>query len=485
MSHGNRIAWKMYIDGEWTEAVTGAAYATVNPATEEPLGPAPHAGVADMRQAIAAARTAFDNGPWPQLPLEERYRIIHQIASQMEKRQHELSEIVVQETGATAFLASQSGPIQILRDAADLVLSESFAETQQPLEFGGRLLQTQVVRQPVGVCGLLPTWNAPTMIAIRKIAPALAAGCTMVLKAPPQTPLSLLKLAEIIAESDLPPGVFNVVTGEGIEAAEELVTSPDVDMVSFTGGLGAGRTIQAKAAETVKRVVLELGGKSANIILEDVDLDVAAQIAALPACFGAGQTCSMLSRALVPRALADGLVQRMAAIVSSQPVGDPLDPKTVVGPLIREERRSAVEGYVASGLDQGARLVTGGRRPTHLDRGFYYEPTIFTDADNSMAIAQEEIFGPVLTVIPYDSVDEAVQIANDSIFGLQANITCRTTQEGLRLAPRLRCGAVAINGAMDGIRAPRGGFKQSGIGREIGKWALDDYLEYQAVTYPL
>lgn len=485
MSHDNRMPWKMYIGGEWTEAASGARYSTVNPATEQPLGPAPHAGVADMRQAIAAARSAFDSGPWPRLPLGERYRIIHQIASLMEKHQHELSEIVVQETGATAYLASQSGPIQILRDSADLVMSHSFAESQQPLEFGGRLLQTQVLRQPVGVCGLLPTWNVPIMIAIRKIAPALASGCTMVLKAPPQTPLSLLKLAEIIADSDLPPGVFNVISGEGIEAAEELVTNPDVDMVSFTGGLAAGRTIQAKAAETVKRVVLELGGKSANIILDDVDLDVAAQIAALPACFGAGQTCSMLSRVLVPEALAEGLVERMAAIVSGQPVGDPLDPSTVVGPLIREERRSAVEGYVVAGLQQGARLVTGGRRPPHLDRGYYYEPTIFTDVHNSMTIAQEEIFGPVLTVIPYRSIDEAVQIANDSIFGLQANVTCRTTQEGLRLAPRLRCAAVAINGAMDGIRAPRGGFKQSGIGREIGKWALDDYLEYQAVTYPL
>lgn len=475
----------MYVGGEWIEAASGAKYSTVNPATEEPLGPIPHAGAADMRAAIAAARTAFDRGPWPQLPLGERYRIIHQIATLMEKHQHELSELVVQETGATTYLASQAGPIQIMHDTADLVLSQPFAESQQPLEFGGRLLQTQVLRQPIGVCGLLPTWNAPIMIAIRKIAPALAAGCTMVLKAPPQTPLSLLKLAEIIADSDLPPGVFNVVTGEGIEAAEELVTSPDVDMISFTGGLFAGRTIQAKAAETVKRVVLELGGKSANIILDDVDLDQAAQIAALPACFGAGQTCSMLSRVLVPQALAAGLVERMAAIVAGQQIGDPLDPQTVIGPLIREERRAAVEGYVASGLDQGARLVTGGRRPAHLNRGYYYEPTIFTDANNSMTIAQEEIFGPVLTVIPYGSIDEAVDIANDSIFGLQANITCRTTQEGLRLAPRLRSAAVAINGAMDGIRAPRGGFKQSGIGREIGKWALDDYLEYQAVTYPL
>jgi aldehyde dehydrogenase (NAD+) len=485
VGHGATGSWRMYIGGQWVGAESGADYATVNPATEEPLGPAPHAGPADMRGAIAAAREAFDTGPWPRLPLAERRRIMHQIADLMDKRAGELSDVVVQETGATAYLASMSGPIEILRDTADLVLSQPFAESLAPLEFGGRLLQSQVLRQPVGVCGLLPTWNVPIMIAIRKIAPALAAGCTMVLKAPPQTPLSLLKLAEIISESDLPAGVFNVVTGDGIDAAQELVASPDVDLISFTGGLGAGRAIQAKAAETVKRVVLELGGKSANIILDDVDVETAAQIAAAPAYFGAGQTCSMLSRVLVPHGLAAALVDRMAEIVAEKKIGDPLEPDTVVGPLIREERRADVEAYVATGIAEGARLVTGGRRPPHLKRGFYYEPTIFADADNTMRIAREEIFGPVLTVIPYGSVDEAVEIANDSMFGLQANITCRDVRQGLEIAPRLRCGAVGINGAMDGVRAPRGGFKQSGIGREVGKWALDDYLEYQAVTYPL
>lgn len=477
--------WKMYIGGVWTSASQGRTYHTINPATEEPLGPAPHASISDVREAIAAARSAFDDGPWPHLSLGERYRIMHQIASLLEQHAAALSEVVVQETGATAFLASQAGPIDIMREAADLVLSQPFAESCQPVEFGGRLLQTQVLRQPVGVCGLLPTWNAPIMIAIRKIAPALAAGCTMVVKAPPQTPLSLLKLAEIIAESDLPPGVFNVVTGDGIEVAEELVAHPAVDLISFTGGLATGKTIQANAAETVKRVVLELGGKSANIILDDVDLDIAAPIAALGACFGAGQTCSMLSRVLVPEAMAAELVERMVAIVSSQQVGDPLDPNTVIGPLIREERRAAVERFVDSGLTEGAKLVAGGRRPPHLPRGFFYEPTIFADVRNDMTIAQEEIFGPVLAVIPYESRDEAIRIANESIYGLQANIMCRNTKDGLDLARRLRSGAVGINGAMDGIHAPRGGFKQSGIGREIGKWALDDYLEYQAVTYPL
>jgi acyl-CoA reductase-like NAD-dependent aldehyde dehydrogenase len=216
-----------------------------------------------------------------------------------------------------------------------------------------------------------------------------------------------------------------------------------------------------------------------------VDLDIAAPIAALGACFGAGQTCSMLSRVLVPEAMAAELVERMVDIVSAQQVGDPLDPNTVIGPLIREERRAAVERYVDSGLAEGAKLVAGGRRPPHLPRGFFYEPTIFADVRNDMTIAQEEIFGPVLAVIPYESRDEAVRIANDSIYGLQANIMCSSTKHGLDLARRIRSGAVGINGAMDGIHAPRGGFKQSGIGREIGKWALDDYLEYQAVTYPL
>lgn len=475
----------MYVDGQWTSAANGQTYETINPANEEPLGPVPQADAADMRLAIAAARTAFDEGPWPRLALNERYRIIHQIASLMEKHAEELTEIVIKETGATAFLASQATAIQILHDTADLVLSQPLAESLAPVEFIGRLMQTQVLRVPVGVCGLLPTWNAPIMIAIRKIAPALAAGCTMVLKAAPYTPLSTLKLAEIIAESDLPAGVFNVVTGNGIEAADELVRSEDVDMVSFTGGLGAGRAIGAAAAETVKRVVLELGGKSANIILEDVDIDVAARISSMGACFATGQACSMLSRVLVPASMAGELVDRMAKMVEAQPIGDPFDPKTVVGPLIREERRAAVEGYVESGLREGARLVTGGRRPSHLERGFYYEPTIFADVTNEMTIAREEIFGPVVSVIPYQTLEDAVRIANDSIYGLQANITCGSTREGLRIARELRAAAVGINGAMDGLGAPRGGFKQSGIGREVGKWALDDYLEYQAVTYPL
>jgi len=403
----------------------------------------------------------------------------------MERNEHVLAELVVAETGTTGVLVSQAGSTAMMHDFADIATTFQFDETVAPAGMGGRLLSSQVLRQPVGVCGLLPTWNLPIGIAVRKLGPALASGSTMVMKAPPQTPFALLKLAEIIAETDLPPGVFNLVTGDGIEASQELVRSDKVDLVSFTGGISAGRQIMAEAAGTLKRVVMELGGKSANIILDGVDLDQVAFGTAFQACLNAGQTCSMLSRILVPRHLQEALVEKLADHLRRQRVGDPTDPSIDVGPLIRAERRQAVEGYVEAGLSEGAELVIGGSRPTGLDRGYYYEPTLFTNVTNDMKIAQEEIFGPVLSVIPYDTVDEAVRIANDSIFGLQANVACASVAEGIAVAKRIRSGAVSVNSAIDSLHAPRGGFKQSGIGRECGKWALDDYLEYQAVTWAI
>jgi aldehyde dehydrogenase (NAD+) len=476
---------QMLIGGTWVDSIEGRQYETVNPATEERLGSAPQADPADMRWAIDVARTAFDEGPWPTMSRPERYRIIRQIAEGMERHEQVLSDLVVAETGTTGQLASQALSIAMMDDFAELAMTFPLDETVAPQNLGGRFLGSQVLRQPVGVCGLLPTWNLPIMIAVRKLGPALASGCTMVMKAPPQTPLALLKLAEIITESDLPPGVFNLVTGDGIEASQELVRSGQVDMISFTGGVTSGRRIMAAAAETLKRVTLELGGKSANIILDGVNVDEIAPGVALQACVNAGQTCSMLSRVLVPRKMMAALVERVADILRQQKVGDPMDPTVTVGPLIREERRKAVEGYVERGVSEGAKLVVGGSRPKELDRGYFFEPTLFTDVRNDMTIAREEIFGPVLSVIPYDTVDEAVRVANDSDFGLQANVVCSRVAEGMAIAKRIRSGAVSINGAMDSLRAPRGGFKQSGLGRECGKWALDDYLEYQAVTWPI
>ncbi len=476
---------EMLIGGAWVKPLEGRVYETVDPATEEPLGTAPQAEPADMRRAIDAARTAFDDGPWPAMARADRYRIIRQIAEGMERHEKVLSDLVVAETGTTGPLVSQQASAVMMHDFAELAMTFPLDEAVAPQNVGGRLLGSHVRRQPVGVCGLLPTWNPPIMIAVRKLGPALASGSTMVMKAPPQTPLALLKLAEIIAETDLPAGVFNLVTGDGIHASQELVRSAKVDMVSFTGGIASGRAIMAEAAGTVKRVTLELGGKSANIVLSDVNVDQVASVAALQACLNAGQTCSMLSRVLVPRSIETPVVEAIAATFRQQRVGDPTDPAVTVGPLIRDERRRAVESYVEAGVRGGAKLVTGGNRPPDLPRGYFYEPTLFAEVTNEMTIARDEVFGPVLTVIPYDTVDEAIRIANDSIFGLQANVACRSVADGIAVAKRIRCGAVSINGAMDSIRAPRGGFKQSGLGRECGKWALDDYLEYQTVTWPI
>lgn len=474
---------QMLIDGQWVEALDGRTYETVNPATEESLGLTSNGGVADMKRAIDAARTAFDEGPWPRMSRQERYRIIRSIAEAMERHQKELEALVVAEAGATVAFSNQTLSVSMMHDYAELAMTFPFDEMVPPRDVGGRFLTSQVARQPVGVCGLLPTWNLPLMLAVRKLGPALAAGCTVVMKAPPQTPLTLRRLAALIAETDLPPGVFNLVTGDGLEASQELVLSDKVDMISFTGGPASARHIMAAAAGTIKRVALELGGKSANIILPGVDVDAVAPIAAMQACTNAGQTCSMLSRVLVPRDMADALVDAMATVLRAQKVGDPMDPDVAVGPLIRDERRLAVESLVAGALEEGAVLQVGGARPGELTRGYYYEPTLLSGVTNDMTIAREEVFGPVLSVIAYDSVDEAIRIANDSAFGLQANITSPTVSEGMAVARQIRSGAVGINGAMDPTRAPRGGFKQSGIGRECGKWALDDYLEYQSLTW--
>jgi acyl-CoA reductase-like NAD-dependent aldehyde dehydrogenase len=417
--------------------------------------------------------------------LRERSRIIRQIADGMERHHAELSRLVVLERGTVASGAGQASQITMMYDAADLVLKTDFEEALPPQPFRNDLMSSLVLRQPVGVCGLFTTWNGPLAIAIRKIAPALAAGCTMVMKAAPYTPLTVLKLAQIMDETDLPKGVFNVVTGDGIDIGEELATNPMVDMVSFTGGVSIGKRIMELAAPTLKRVTLELGGKSANIILDDVDPDAVAISSASAICGSVGQQCSALTRVFVPPSLKNRVLDRMKATMEAQVLGDPTAPATTMGPLVREERRQAVERYIQAGKDEGATLVTGGSRPSHLSKGYYLQPTVFADVKNEMRIAQEEIFGPVVAVLDYNSVDEAIQMANDTVYGLQANIETRNIARAIEFAKRQRVGAISINGAMDSIRAPRGGMKQTGFGREVGKWALDDYLEYQVITWPV
>jgi len=481
---------KMLIDGSWVDAASGATYRVPNPATEEPVGSAPDATVDDMRRAIAAARRAFDEGPWPRSSRHDRARVLTAIADGMERRKEELRQMLIAEAGATYLThdIQLEQPIRLLRNYAELALTFDFEQplpvrvTDGPL---GTVVSSAIVyRQPAGVCGLIPTWNFPLFVTVQKLGPALATGCTMVFKPSPYGPLINLLLAEIVAEADLPPGVVNFVTGESNAIAETLVSDPRIDKVSFTGSVATGKKILAAAAATLKRVHLELGGKSVAIFLDTDDLDVIAPQAASPAFFHAGQGCAMTTRVLVPREAHDHLVQKMVDFVRGVvKVGDPADPSTFLGPVIRDERRRKIEEYIESGKQEGAVLAHGGGRPKDLPRGYFLEPTIFCGVPNHIRIAQEEIFGPVVAVLPFRDADEAIRIANDSTYGLGGMIFSRDTARAIELAKRIRTGAVWINNGINLIDTPFGGFKESGIGREGGRFGMEEYTELQQISW--
>ncbi len=481
---------RLYIDGKWLEAESGASYELPNPATEECFGIAPDADRRDMQRAIAAARRAFDEGPWPRTTPRERARTLEAIADALERRKEEFREVLV---GAHAAEFMTHGiqldtPIESLRAYAELVQRFDFEEPLPALAavgpMGPRVTSAMVCHQPAGVCGLIPTWNFPLYVTVQKIAPALAAGCTMVCKPSPWGPLIDLMMAELLEEADVPPGVFNVVTGQSDALGIELTTNPAVDKVSFTGSVSTGKRVMASASATLKRVHLELGGKSALLVLDDADLAMAGPSASAPTFFHAGQGCAMTTRVLVKREQHDALVAGMEAFVKSfVKIGDPSDPTTILGPVIRDVRRRAIEEYIQSGLDEGAELVTGGGRPAGLDKGYFLEPTIFANVRNDMTIAREEIFGPVVSVIPYEDDADAVRIANDSEFGLYGGILTADTHRGLSLAKQIRSGSVSINGGVNLGVCPFGGFKQSGIGREGGVFGLQEYLETQAIVW--
>jgi len=481
---------KMFVDNEWVAASNGATYAVPNPATEEAIGTAPEATVEDMRRAIAAARRAFDEGPWPRSSRQERARVITAIADGMERRKEELRQMLIAEAGATYLThdIQLEQPIRLLRNYADLALTFDFEEplpvrvTDGPL--GTFVCSSIVHRQPAGVCGLIPTWNFPLFVTVQKLGPALATGCTMVFKPSPYGPLVNLMLAEIVADADLPPGVVNFVTGQSNAIAETLVTDPRIDKVSFTGSVATGKKIMAAAAATLKRVHLELGGKSVAIFLDTDDLDVIAPQAASPTFFHAGQGCAMTTRILVPREAHDHLVQKMVDFVRGMvKVGDPADPSTFLGPVIRDERRQKIEEYIESGKRDGAVLAHGGGRPKELPRGYFLEPTIFCGVQNHIRIAQEEIFGPVVAVLPFRDPDEAIRIANDSTYGLGGMIFSRDTARAIELGKRIRTGAVWINNGINLLDTPFGGFKESGVGREGGRFGMEEYTELQQISW--
>ncbi|MCB1249564.1 MAG: aldehyde dehydrogenase [Acidimicrobiales bacterium] len=470
-----------FIGGKWVDAAGTDTVDVVSPTTGEVIGSVRDATPADMDAAVAAARAAFDNGPWPQMSPNERADIMATISAEITAQFDDFATLISTEMGAPLSFA-QMGHVfaatAVLDTYTQLARDFAFEEVR-----AGMLGPTVVRREPVGVAAAIIPWNVPLFITMLKLAPALASGSTMVVKPAPETPLDAFKLAEILERSGLPAGVVNIVPA-GRTTGEHLVRHSDVDKVSFTGSTAAGRKIGAICGEQLKRCTLELGGKSAAIVCDDVDLDAALPQLLPAALMNNGEACVAQTRILAPRGRYDEVRDALADALRNFTVGDPLDPATECGPLVAERQRERVEGYIAKGKAEGATLVVGGGRPAGFDRGFFVEPTLFADVDNSMTIAREEIFGPVLSLIPYDGDDDAIAIANDSDYGLSGSVWTADNGRGLDIARRVRTGTYQVNQLAMDFGAPFGGFKTSGIGRELGPEGLQEYLEDKSIALP-
>ena len=472
---------RLLIDGKLTE--TGRTFASVNPATGAFLGQAPDATAADAEAAVAAARRAFDTGGWA-ADVNLRIRCLDQLHQALTGHQEELRDLTIADAGASRMStlgAQLDEPIGIVRYYADLLKSYPMTEELGEIESRGQRHRRWVEKEAAGVLAAIIGYNYPNQLALAKLAPALAAGCAVILKGAPDTPLITLALGELIAEhTDIPPGVVNVLTSSEVAVGEVLTTHPGVDMITFTGSTATGRRIMEAASRTVKRVFLELGGKSAMVVLDDADAGLAAMVAAFSTCSHAGQGCAITTRMLVPQDRHDEIAELVAGMMSQVTFGDPADSQTFMGPLISERQRDKVDGLVQRAVAAGATLVTGGKK---VDPGFFYTPTLLSGVDPASEIAQEEVFGPVLAVIPYDGEDEAVRIANDSIYGLSGAVYSADTERAIEVARRIRTGTVSINGGnYYGPDAPFGGYKQSGIGREMGIAGLEEFLERKTLA---
>jgi aldehyde dehydrogenase (NAD+) len=465
---------RVYVDGAWVAPDGSGRLEVVEAGTGQLLATVPEGTAEDARRAVAAARAAFDG--WAATPVAERQRLLRAIADGLEARADEIARTVTAEVGMPLKLSRviQAGlPIASFRLAADLLDEVALEEEVDSV---------LVVREPVGVVGAITPWNYPLHQVACKVAPALAAGCTVVLKPSEVAPLSAFMLAEVVDEVGLPGGVFNLVTGVGPVVGEAIASHPDVDMVSFTGSTRAGKRVSELASGSVKRVALELGGKSPYVILDDADLAKAVPNGVAKAFLNSGQTCSALTRMLVPRSQLSEAEGIAAATAEAFACADPFGERSGIGPLVSDVQRERVRGYIAKGIEEGARLVTGGAEPPEdLSSGFYVRPTVFSDVRPEMTIAQEEIFGPVLVLIPYDSEDEAVAIANDTVYGLAAGVWSSSSERALSVARRLRAGQIEVNGGAFSLKAPFGGFKQSGNGRENGSFGLEEYFEVKAL----
>ncbi len=465
---------QFYIDGEWVDPVAPNPFEVINPASEEVCGRISIGSAADVDKAVAAAGKAFPE--FSRTSIDDRIALLERILEEFAKRHDDIATAIMEEMGApwklAKFAQAESGP-QHVRGAIDALRSMTFAEQHST---------TQIVKEPIGVCALITPWNWPINQVAVKVAPALAAGCTMVLKPSEIAPFDAMIFAEVLDAAGVPAGVFNLVNGDGPGVGVALSSHPDVAMVSFTGSTRAGISVAQNAAPTVKRVAQELGGKSANIILEDADFERQVAMGASSCFNNSGQSCNAPTRMLVPAARLAEAAEIAARRADSTTVGDPQGENTRMGPVVSEAQWNKIQGLIQKGIDEGAELVAGGTgRPDGLDKGYYVKPTVFSNVTNDMTIAREEIFGPVLSILPYDDEDEAIRIANDTPYGLSGYVSSNDLEHARRVAARLEAGMVHINNAALDSQAPFGGYKQSGNGREWGPHGVEEFLEVKSV----
>jgi aldehyde dehydrogenase (NAD+) len=463
-----------YIDGRWVDPSEPRTLDVIDPATEQPIARIALGGQKDVDLAVQAARRAFET--WSRTTKEERIALLQRIMASYQKRYDEIAETISREMGAPIWLSKAA------QAATGLAHLGQTLQVLQGYEFEEQRGTTRIVREPVGVCGFITPWNWPVNQILCKVAPALAAGCTMVLKPSEIAPLNAILVAEVLHDAGVPPGVFNLVNGDGPTVGAALSRHPGIDMMSFTGSTRAGIEVAKAAADTVKRVAQELGGKSANIILEDADF-AKAVAGGVTGCFlNSGQSCNAPTRMLVPAARHDEAVEIAKAAAAAVKPGDPFANGTTIGPVVSEAQWKKIQGLIQKGIDEGAKLVTGGTgRPEGLDKGYYVKPTIFANVRNDMTIAREEVFGPVLAILPYENEEEAIRIANDTPYGLSGYVTAGSVEKAAQVASRLRTGNVHLNGAGADVAAPFGGYKQSGNGREWGEFGFEEFLETKAL----
>jgi aldehyde dehydrogenase (NAD+) len=466
---------QFYIDGRWVEPTERKTLDVINPATEEPIGRIAMGNEKDVDTAVVAAQKAFES--FSQTTREERLELLRKIVAGYQKRYEELAETMSREMGAPLWLA------KLAQAATGVGHLNEMIKVLEKYELEELIGNTMIRREPIGVCGFITPWNWPVNQIMCKVVPALAAGCTMVLKPTEIAPLNAIILAEIFHEAGVPAGVFNLVNGDGPTVGQAIASHPGVDMVSFTGSTRAGVAVAKAAADTVKRVTQELGGKSANIVLDDADLQGAVSGGIGSCVMNSGQSCNAPTRMLVPESLHDKAAEIAKTAAEGVVVGDPFKEGTTIGPVVSETQWNKIQRLIQLGIDQGATLVTGGTgRPNGLERGYYVKPTVFANVRNDMTIAREEIFGPVLSILPYRDEEDAIRIANDTVYGLSGYVQSKDINRARRVASRMRTGQVLLNGAHPDFAAPFGGYRHSGNGREWGRFGFEEFLETKAIS---